>query len=162
MKVNSKGKLIQNKQAETIVKAIETTWILTVGFPSIGFYADNGGEFANHQLQEFCDKNKLSLKFGPAHSPFSNGLNERNHASADCTIKKLLAEDITPRNVLNDDLVAAAAWTHNTCPNRFGYSPMLLATGKAVTVPGLTYGNVIQMAHPTYIFYCGVFILQTY
>ena len=79
------------------------------------------------------------MKFGPAYSPWSNGLNERNHASADLTIKKLLEEKKT---ALNDSLIKAAAWTHNTSVNKLGYTPLQLVTGKAVTLPGLTTGNV--------------------
>ena len=78
-------------------------------------------------------------KFGPAYSPWSNGINERNHASADLTIKKLMEEK---RTSLTDALVKAAAWAHNTSINKLGFSPLQLVTGKAVTLPGLTTGNV--------------------
>ena len=57
---------------------------------------------------------------------------------ADMTIKKLLEEKKTP---LNDSLVKAAAWTHNTSVNKLGYTPLQLVTGKSVTLPGLTTGN---------------------
>ena len=43
---------------------------------------------------------------------------------------------------LSDSLVKAAAWTHNMSVNKLGYSPIQLVTGKAVTIPGLTTGNV--------------------
>ena len=42
---------------------------------------------------------------------------------------------------LNDSLVKAAAWTHNTLVNKLGYSPLQLVTGQAVMIPGLTTGN---------------------
>merc|ERR1711873_74570 len=42
---------------------------------------------------------------------------------------------------LSDVLVKTAAWTHNTNIDRAGYTPLTLATGKAVTIPGLTMGN---------------------
>ena len=44
--------------------------------------------------------------------------------------------------LLTDALVKAAAWTHNTSINKLGFSPLQLVTGKAVTLPGLTTGNV--------------------
>merc|ERR1712002_263842 len=78
------------------------------------------------------------VKFGPSYSPWSNGLNERNHASLDATIKKLMEEKEVP---LSDSLVKAAAWTHNTLVNKLGFSPLQLVTGKAVSIPGLTTGN---------------------
>ena len=112
---------------------------MSLGFPTQGFYADNGGEFSNLKLDELTSKLGLTVKFGPAYSPWSNGINERNHASADQTIKKLLEEKKTS---LSDSLVKAAAWTHNTLVNKLGYTPLQLVTGKAVSLPGLTTGNV--------------------
>ena len=82
---------------------------------------------------------KFTIKFGPAYSPWSNGLNERNHESANLTVKKLIEEKKVP---LSDSLVKAASWTHNTSVNKLGYSPLQLVTGKAVTLPSLTTGNV--------------------
>ena len=78
------------------------------------------------------------MQFEPAYSPWSNGINERNHASADLTIKKLMEEKKT---TMTDSLIKAAAWTHNTSVNKLGYSPLQLVTGKSVTLPGLTMGN---------------------
>ena len=43
---------------------------------------------------------------------------------------------------LSDSLIEAAYWTHNTSMNKLGYLPLQLVTGKAVTLPGLTTGNV--------------------
>ena len=40
------GKLIPNKKANTILEAMNSTWNYSVGFPSIGNFADNRGEFA--------------------------------------------------------------------------------------------------------------------
>ena len=36
-------KLICNKKADTIINAVNDSWCMNVGFPSIGFFADNGG-----------------------------------------------------------------------------------------------------------------------
>ncbi len=132
------GRLLTNKRAHTIIQVIMDSWCMNVGFPSHGFFADNGGEFSNIKLDELTSKLGLSVKFGPSYSPWSNGLNERNYASADLTKKKLLEEKKT---ALNDSLVKAAAWTHNTSINKLGYTPLQLVTGKAVTLPGLTTGN---------------------
>ena len=131
------GKMISNKKADTIIQAIIDSWCIIVGFPSHGFFADNGGEFSNIKLDELTSKLGLTVKFGPTYSPWSNGLNERNHALADLTIKKLLEENKT---ALNDSLVKAAAWTHKISVNKHGYTPLQLVTGKAVTLLGLTTG----------------------
>ena len=111
---------------------------MSVGFPSQGFFAGNGGEFPNIKLNELISNLGLTVKFEPSYSPWSNGLNERNHASAHITIKKLRHEYKTP---LTGSLVKAAAWTHNTSVNKLGYSPLQLVTGQAVLIPGLTTGN---------------------
>ena len=105
------GKLINNKKVDMIIQALTDTWCMNVGFPSKGFFADNGGEFANIKLDELTSKLGLSISFGPAYSPWSNGLNEQNHASAVITIKKMMEENKTP---LTDSLVKAASWTQYT------------------------------------------------
>ena len=66
-------------------------------------------------------------------------MNEGNPASADLTVKKLMTEKKT---ALSDSLVKAAAWTHNTSINKLGYTPLQVVTGKSVTLPGLTTGNM--------------------
>ena len=106
---------------------------MNLGFPMLGFNADDGREFSNIKLDELKSKLGLTVKFGPAYSPWSNGINERNHASVDQTIKKLMEEKNTS---LSDSLVKASALTHNTSVNKLGYSPLQLVTGKAVSLPG--------------------------
>ena len=66
-------------------------WCMNLGLPTHGFYADNGGEFSNIKLDELTSKLGLTVKFRPVYSPWSNGINEINYASADQTITKLLA-----------------------------------------------------------------------
>ena len=80
------GRLLKNKKAETIINAIEECWNLTLGIPTIGYYADNGREFKNIKMDELVSKLGISISYGPAYSPWSNGINERNHASCDITV----------------------------------------------------------------------------
>ena len=100
------GKLLNNKKADTIIQAIMDFWCLSLGFPTSGFFADNGGEFSNIKLDELTSRLGITVKFGPAYSPWSNGIKERNHASAVLTIKKLMKEEKT---AMTDSLVKAAA-----------------------------------------------------
>ena len=97
-----------------IIQALTDTWCMNVGFPSHGFFADNGSEFSNVKLNKLTSKLGLSIRFGPAQSPWSNGLNDRNHGSADLTIKKMMEEKKVP---LSDSLVKGASWTHDTLVN---------------------------------------------
>ena len=80
----------------------------------------------------------LVINFGPTYLPWSNGINERNHYSADQVVKKIREgnKKLSFQNVVN-----MAAWTHNTDINALGYAPMQLVTEKSVTVPGITMGN---------------------
>merc|ERR1711873_134161 len=132
------GKLLRNKKAETVLNAINECWNLPFGIPAVGFYADNGREFKNIKMDELISKLGISISYGPAYSPWSNGINERNYASCDLTIKKLMDDK---KIGLTDILVKTAAWTHNTNVNKAGFSPLTLVTGKAVSIPGLTMGN---------------------
>ena len=74
--------MILNKKADTIIQALTDSWCMNVGFPSQGIFADNVSEFANIKLDELTSKLGLTVKFGPSYSPWSNGIYERNHASA--------------------------------------------------------------------------------
>lgn len=133
------GKLIPNKNAVTIISTLMDMYCMNLGFATKRFFADNSGKFANVKLSELNCKLGLTVMFGPAISPWSNGINERNHTFADITIRKLMEEKKVP---LSDSLVKAAACTHNMLVNKLGYSPLKLVTGKAVSIPGLTTGDL--------------------
>ena len=100
------GKLINNKRADTIIQTKLELWCMSLGFPTSGFFEDNGGEFSNVKLDELTSKPGITVKFGLPHLPWSNGIDEKNHALADLTIKKLMGEKIT---ALTDSLMEAAA-----------------------------------------------------
>ena len=80
----------------------------------------------------------LQIKFGPVYSPWSNGINERNHYSADIVVRKVMETD---KKLGLQKAVNLAAWTHNTNINILRYKPMRLITGKSVNIPGITVGN---------------------
>ena len=128
------GSVLKSKEGTEVVKAIERAWIFVFGCPTTGFWADNGTEFQNQHLRELCQKWKKTLSFGAPYSPWSNGINERNHASCDIVVEKLLDED---PNLTVEDAVIKAQWTHNTNINKEGFVPLQILTGKAVTYPGL-------------------------
>ena len=131
------GAVMKDKKAETILEKLELEWCNRVGFPSVRFYADNGGEFRNYKMEEFVSKIGIKIEFSPSYSPWSNGLNERNHYSADRIVRKLLDEGI-----LLEMAVSRACWTHNTNVMVSGYNPLTLMTGKSVVIPGISTGNI--------------------
>jgi transposase InsO family protein len=87
-----KGQVINDKQADTIVKGIENKWILGgeagPGHPSREFFSDNGGEFLN-----FAAALDISIRMTAASSPWMNGSCERAHATVDRIVDKLLEDD---------------------------------------------------------------------
>ena len=75
---------------------------------TVGFYADNGGEFGNHKIEEFVSKLGIKIEFGLSYLPWSNRLTERNHYSADVVVRKLTNED---KKLTLNEAVEMAAWT---------------------------------------------------
>ena len=88
-------------------------------------------------MEEFVSKIGIKIEFSPSYSPWSNGLNERNHYSADRIVRKLMNE-----GVLLELAVSRACWTHNTNIMVNGYNPLTLMTGKSVVIPGISTGNI--------------------
>jgi transposase InsO family protein len=134
-----KGCVLKDKEVETVMKVLNSTWNWRLGFPSVGFWADNGKEFLNKELNEYAAKFGFSVKFGPNYSPWSNGINERNHASMNITIKKMMEAD---KVIELKKAVEMEAWAHNTNVNILGYNPMSLVTAKSVVFLGVLTGNV--------------------
>merc|ERR1712074_48942 len=77
------GVVIKDKNPDTIIKALHNSWCMDIGFPTIGWWSDNGGEFRNAKMEEFVNKLGLTINFTPSYSPWSNGIKERNHYSCD-------------------------------------------------------------------------------
>ena len=129
------GVFLKVKKAETITEKLEMEWCLRFGYPSVGFYADNGGEFRNYKMEEFVSKLGIKIEFSPSYSPWSNGLNERNHYSADRIVRKLLDEN---QGMSLEQAACRASWTHNTNIMVSGYNPLTLMTGKSIVHPGIS------------------------
>ena len=130
----AKGIALNSKEMTGITKALYHGWFCNYGCPSRGLWADNGTEFSNKILQDFCRDWNISIKFGAPYSPFSNGCNERNHYSCDVVVNKLMEND---KMISLQEACDIAAWTHNTNKSRKGFLPLQIATGKAVTFPGI-------------------------
>ena len=133
------GRVLSDKNPESIIRALHRGWCLPYGYPTVGFWCDNGGEFRNSKMEEFVNKLGLEIKFTPAYSPWSNGVNERNHYNCDVIVRKIMDED---KKISLSEAVDMSSWTHNTNVNVFGFQPLQLVTGKSVMIPGLTTGNM--------------------
>ena len=64
------GKVLKTKEGKEVVNAIEEGWIFTWGCPSTGFWADNGKEFVNKEVDALCDRWKIQIKYGAPYSPW--------------------------------------------------------------------------------------------
>ena len=51
-----KGAVINDKHPETVMKALHKTSCIDLGFPTVRFWCDNGGEFRNSKMEEFVNK----------------------------------------------------------------------------------------------------------
>ena len=50
-----KGIEVKNKQPDTIIKALHGSWCMDLGYPTVGFWCDNGGEFRKMKMEEFVN-----------------------------------------------------------------------------------------------------------
>ena len=126
--------IIPDKKAETIVKALVDNWILKLyGAPS-NYLTDCGGEFYNWHFKEMCQQFGINMLVSSAESPWQNGLCERNHASTDRIVTKMMEDDKT----LNiHSALAAATFAKNCLVNVNGFSPIQLVTGKMPRLPNV-------------------------
>ena len=63
----TRAQFIKNKRQQTIVNKIIELWLSVFGSPAV-FYADNGREFANEEMQEFGEQYGIVIKHTPAYS----------------------------------------------------------------------------------------------
>ena len=65
-----------------------TEWNIVLFFEDsiqIGLFSYNRGQFKNYKIDKFASKIGIKVQFCPDFSPWSNGINEQNHYSADVT-----------------------------------------------------------------------------
>ena len=51
-----KGMVMKDKKAERVIESLQSVWCFNNGFPTVGFYADNGEECQNYKMEEFVIK----------------------------------------------------------------------------------------------------------
>ena len=83
-------------------------------------------------MEKFTRLWGIKLASGAPYSPWSNGANERNHASCDRILKRLIAE--SPREDLQT-LVNQAAWVHNSNLSQNGGVPITIMMGNKPRFP---------------------------
>ena len=129
-----KARVIPNKRPETVVKAFTMEWIAAGMGPPGKILVDNGGEFANNELNDLSEQLNFEVCVTSAYSPWSNGLCERNHAVIDKSVLKMMYEGFP--------LKIALVWSinaKNTLYNVSGFSPVQIVTGQTPNFPGVSY-----------------------
>jgi len=135
-----RGRVINDKTPESIIDALEKTWInghgIGPGLPEKYFFCDNGTEFVNEKMLNMAQAAGISIKKTPSYTPASNGMNERNHGIADLMVTKFCQEN--PKVSLQE-AVDHAAWAKNSLINaERGFSPFQLVFGRNPSLPGVS------------------------
>ena len=86
-------------------------------------------------LIDFAAALDITIKMTAASSPWMNGSCERNHATVDRIVDKVLADD--PKMSLQK-AVDLACFVKNSEINKTGFSPLQLFCGKSPGFPGLS------------------------
>jgi transposase InsO family protein len=147
-----RGQVIKDKMPETIIDALEKTWVnghgIGPGLPEKYFFSDNGGEFVNEKMLEMAQAAGIRIKNTASYSPQQNGLNERNHGLADIIVEKLRRE--CPKMSLQE-AVDQAAWGRNAQINeQRGFSPFQLVFGRNPSLPGVSDATTGGLETMTY------------
>ena len=130
--------IIRNKLPKTIVSGILKCWVLGNGIgPGIPekFLFDNGGEFNNPEVLDLAEKHGIKMHaVTAAHSPFSNGLCEKNHEIVDRMMSKIMADD---KDITENEALNHALFAKNIEPNNKGFSPFQIVYGTNPNIPGI-------------------------
>ena len=121
---------IPSKQPRVILTALFKHFIGVWGTAE-KFLSDNGGEFANTEFIEMCEKLNIRFILTAGESPFSNGLVERHNLVISDMLDKVLDDT-------DCGLDIGLAWcinAKNSLQNIHGFSPYQLAIGKNPVLP---------------------------
>jgi len=127
------AKRIARKHPKEVVDAFMGLWMACgYGIPE-QIMVDNGGEFTAEEILEFSSRLNIKVNTTAGHSPFSNGVCERNHAVMDVMLEKLVYEN--PKTPI-DQLIAWACTAKNAMCMFAGYSPYQIVFGRNPVLPG--------------------------
>ena len=128
------GKRILRKFPYEVVQAFMVGWLgAGYGIPEEIMF-DNGGEFTGEEVTEMASVLNIKINTTASHSPFSNGLCEKNHSIVDNMLEKITYEN--PKMPF-DDRLAWACTAKNAMAMFNGYSPYQIVFGRNPTLPGI-------------------------
>jgi hypothetical protein len=125
--------VIKRKFPTEVIDAIMEKWVAYFGVPG-AILNDNGGEFTAMEVREAKNVLNIDDDTTGAHSPWQNGLCEKNHALADNILDRI--DEDNP----NMNLTTKLAWVcmaKNSLQMVFGYSPNQLVYGVNPKLPNI-------------------------
>ena len=127
----TRATFVRDKTKEVVINAIIKLWLSLFGAPN-SFISDNGGEFANSEMRELGNQYGINIKHTAAYAPWANGINERNHATVDVMMNKMM-EDMPDAE--EDVILQYCVSVRNTCINVHGFTPAQLVFGQNPRLP---------------------------
>lgn len=124
---------VSRKTPTVILEALVKDWISVFGVMKL-ILKDNGGEFNSEEIREVESLINVTDATTGMESPFQNGLCERNHATTDMILTKLVAQyPKTPLNIL----LKWAVMAKNSLQNWSGFSSHQLVFGVNPNLPNV-------------------------
>lgn len=122
---------IQNKEANTIARAIVDNFILIYG-KFLEIKTDQGTEYNNEVLSQICKQLKIKQTFATAYHPQTIGALERNHRCLNEYLRCFVNEHQSDW----DDWLKYYQFNYNTTPHTIhGYTPYELVFGVKANLP---------------------------
>ena len=129
------AQFIPNKLPETVVEFLFQKWIgVGYGVPKL-LHSDIGGEFSNGLMDDVASNLGIKLTTTASYSPHQNGVNERNHATVDLMVRKMLESD---SNLQPERALFWALNAKNSLENCYGFSPYQLVFAANPNLPSVT------------------------
>ena len=125
--------VIPDKKPESVIKPFLQSWILTRFGAPRAIITDNGGEFVNNKMTNLCHNFGIKLYTTAGYSAHQNGINERQHATCDEIIKKMMTSGQF-KSV--KEALGPAVFAKNIRTASSGFSPHQIVFGRNPRVPG--------------------------
>lgn len=123
--------IVQDKEAQTIVRALLSHWVCVYGAPRC-LLMDPGREFDNSLLRVFAERFNIAVHVTAAQSAWSNGICERHNGVVKHMVTCLAADYPTASF---QELLDHACFAKNSLSVHGCASPFQLATGSQPRVP---------------------------
>ena len=112
-------------------------YIERFGRAPVVFFTDQGGEFTDHTLAAYLNKNSSVHYFSPPQAPYTNGVNERHNGILKVWLSRIGTGSDAPMELLLQESVAVK----NMTTKRHGFSASFLAFGYDPKAPLLVSVN---------------------